>query len=117
MTTARTRLEKELERYLDILIREYRPQKVLLFGSLASGTPREGSDIDIIVVKETDKRFWDRLADVIRLLNPTEAVDILVYTPEEFEELCRDRLFFQEEILKKAKVVYEARTRGNDHRG
>ncbi len=108
MTHSSAHLEQELERYLDILIREYKPQKVLLFGSLASGKAREGSDIDIIVVKETDKRFWDRLADVIRLLNPTEAVDILVYTPREFEELCRDRLFFQEEILKKAKVIYEA---------
>ena len=102
------RLETELRRCLDLLITHYRPLRILLFGSLAQGRAGEYSDIDLIIIKRTEKRFLDRIAEVLRLIKPREAMDVLVYTPEEFEQLCRERLFFKEEILKKAKVLYDA---------
>jgi len=106
--TPQQRLEAELQRCLDLLITHYRPQRILLFGSLAQGRAGESSDIDLIVIKQTDKRFLDRIAEVLRLIKPREALDVFVYTPEEFEQLCSERLFFKEEILKKAKVLYDA---------
>jgi predicted nucleotidyltransferase len=102
------RLEAELWRCLDLLITHYRPQRILLFGSLAQGQAGHSSDIDLIIIKRTDKRFLDRVAEVLRLVKPREALDVFVYTPEEFEQLCRERLFFKEEILRKAKVLYDA---------
>ncbi len=107
--TPQQRLEEELRRYVETLVIHYRPQRILLFGSLAQGRAGEFSDIDLIIVKETEKRFLDRIAEVIRLIRPREALDVLVYTPEEFEQLCQERLFFKEEVLKKGKVLYDAR--------
>lgn len=104
------RLERELLRYVDLLVRHYKPQRILLFGSLATGNVHEYSDIDLIVIKKTNKRFLERLAEVLMLLDPHEALDVLVYTPEEFETLCRERPFFQEEIVKKAQVIYDERS-------
>jgi hypothetical protein len=59
-----------------------------------------------VIVKETTRRFLDRVADVMRLLRPNVGVDILVYTPEEFETLCRERAFVRDEILGKGRVLY-----------
>lgn len=107
-TTANRRklLEVELNRYLTLLVEQYRPQKVLLFGSLASGKTGEWSDLDLVIIKETDKRFLDRTKEVMQLLRPRVGVDILVYTPAEYERLSRERAFVRDEIAGKGKVLY-----------
>jgi len=106
--TRRALLEVELQRYVALLRQHYRPRKILLFGSMASGEIQEWSDLDLVIVTETDLRFLDRTREVMQLLRPQVGVDILVYTPEEFEQLSRERLFFRNEILAKGKVLYES---------
>ena len=100
-------LEQELARYVGILKKEENPDKVIVFGSLATGNVHEWSDIDLVVVNRTMLPFLDRLCKTQSLLEPQVGTDILYYTPEEFAKLCRERLFFQEEIIQKGKVVYE----------
>ena len=107
ITRRRVFLEAELKRYLTVLAERYRPQKVLLFGSMAGNETGERSDLDLVIIKETDRRFLDRTKDVMRLLRPRVGVDILVYTPAEFESLSRDRDFVRREIVEKGKVLYE----------
>lgn len=102
-------LDSELQRYLLLLQQQYHPEKVILFGSTASGQTGEWSDLDLVIIKQTDRRFLDRTKDVMRLLRPKVGVDILVYTPVEFEQLCQERPFFQNEIVAKGKVLYERR--------
>lgn len=99
-------LAEELERYVTILVNDYAPVKIILFGSLATGQARLWSDIDLIVVVETQQRFLDRIKEVLLLLRPQVGLDVLVYTPEEFERLSQERSFFRQEILK-GKVLYE----------
>jgi predicted nucleotidyltransferase len=109
-TTANARkdaLEDELERYISILAEHEKPEKIIVFGSMASGDVHEWSDIDLIIVKETDLPFYQRLRSIRNLLQPKIGVDILYYTPEEFEYLVHNRLFFQQEVLPKGKVLYE----------
>jgi len=105
--TRRALLEAELARIVQVLREQYAPQRILLFGSLASGQVGEWSDIDLVIVKETDRRFLDRIREVMQLLRPQVGMDILVYTPEEFAELSRERPFVREEILQKGRVLYE----------
>ncbi len=100
-------LQEELARYLPILIEQYQPERILLFGSLAGENTDEWSDLDLVIVKETERRFLDRIREVMELLKPQVGVDILVYTPEEFEQLRRERSFVRDEILAKGKVLYE----------
>ena len=101
------RLEGELRRYLDLLKQHYDPQRVILFGSMASDQISEWSDLDLVIVMDSDSRFLDRTKEVMRLLRPRVGVDILVYTPEEFEQLCEERAFVRTEIAEKGKVLYE----------
>jgi len=100
-------LEQELDRYVQVLKKEEKPDKVIVFGSLASGHIHEWSDIDLVVVKETKLPFLKRTRELRKVIQPNVAVEILCYTPDEFTKLCKERLFFQEEILGKGKVLYE----------
>ena len=99
-------LESELARYLDLLEAHYQPEAVLLFGSAASGDIHEWSDLDLIIVKETNERFLDRIKRVITLLEPQVGVDIIVYTPEELAQLSEERVFVRDEIIAKSRVLY-----------
>lgn len=103
----RDRLQAELDRYLALLLEHASPDKVILFGSLAQDQVEAWSDIDLVVVQPTEDRFLDRTKEMLRLLQPRVGLDVLVYTPEEFEQLCRDRAFFREEIVQKGRVLYE----------
>ncbi len=100
-------LERELSRYVQILAKEENPEKVIVFGSVASGEIKEWSDIDLVVVTDTNLPFLKRIRQLRNLLQPKVSVDILCYTPDEFAHLCQERLFFQEEIVGKGKVLYE----------
>ena|ERR1051325_9779883 len=89
------------------LVREYDPERIILFGSRAAGTAREDSDIDLLVLKETEDRPLNRRIQVERLLcDRTMPLDIRVYTPREMLMLFRIGDPFVEEIIEKGKVVY-----------
>ncbi len=106
----RALLEAELQRYLALLEKHYNPEKILLFGSMVKDEEiKEWSDLDLVIIKETDQRFLDRTKEVMRLLRPRVGVDILVYTPQEFEILSRKRPFVRNEIVQKGRVLYERR--------
>lgn len=100
-------LEAELARYVQLLREQYAPQRILLFGSLISGEVKEWSDIDLVIIKETERQFLDRTREVLQLLRPQVGVDILVYTPDEFDQLVQQRAFVRDEIVGKGKVLYE----------
>ncbi len=100
-------LERELNRWLPLLIAHEQPDKIILFGSYCAGEIGEWSDLDMVIVKETDAPFLDRTRQILALLRPRVGLDVLVYTPEEFEQLSRERAFLREEITVKGQVIYE----------
>jgi predicted nucleotidyltransferase len=101
-------LRKELDRIVEKLKSDYQPEKIILFGSLAHGTVKEGSDIDLAIIKKTDKRPLDRSLEVARICQPSLAVNFVVYTPAEFRRRQQAGDFFvAEEILQKGHPLYE----------
>ena len=100
-------LEEELTRYLSLLTEHGNPEKVILFGTLATGRINEWSDIDLVVVEQTELSFFERLRRIRKLLQPRVGIDVMVYTPAEFNQLSSERPFFRDEIVEKGKVVYE----------
>jgi len=101
-------LSSELERVVGVLRDAYAPQLVYVFGSVAHGDVSEWSDVDMVIVKETDKRFLDRIAEVLDLVVPRLGMDVVVYTPAEWAALSRQRRFVREEVLGKGKLLYAA---------
>ena len=82
-------------------------QKAILFGSLARGEVTPFSDLDLIIVQDTQKRFLDRLEPFYAGLDLRVDADILVYTPQELAELKTWNPFIQR-ALREGKVIYDA---------
>ena len=82
-------------------------QKVIQFGSSARGEAGLDSDLDLIVVMAGEENFPDRIAALYKILKPRVAVDLLVYTPAEFEEM-KENNFFLSNVLREGKILYEA---------
>lgn len=100
-------LEKELERILPLLI-TLGAQRIILFGSLSRGKVCRSSDIDLLIVKDSNQRFLDRLDEVYRTIKPNCGIDFFVYTPEEFEEMSLTNPFIRRAI-KEGRLLYEIR--------
>ena len=87
----------------------YEPERIILYGSYAYGKPTEDSDIDLLIIKETDKRRADRFVEVTRLIykpGRRTSVSPLVYTPQELAERSSLGDDFIEEVLKRGEVLY-----------
>jgi uncharacterized protein len=88
--------EDQFRAIIDRLVRELRPEKIVLFGSYAYGTPTPDSDVDLLVILETAAPRKERHWAVSRLLIPRPfPVDILVNTPAEIEQSDAKGNFFR----------------------
>jgi predicted nucleotidyltransferase len=103
----RALLERELGRIVDTL-RQMNVQLVLLFGSAARKDIGAYSDLDLIVVLDSNLPFVKRLGLLYEHIQPRVGLDLLAYTPQEFERIRR-RPFIQQ-ALQEGKVLYESRS-------
>ncbi len=88
---------------------QYEPKKIILYGSYAYGEPTQDSDVDLLIIKNTDKRLIDRWIEVKKLLRgvaPGLPISPLVYTEREIDERNTVRDFFIEEILSRGEALY-----------
>ena len=98
-----------LSKLIDTLVKKYAPQKIILFGSRAWGEPTEDSDIDLFIVKNTEKNSRERFSEVQRILHglhKATPVEPLVLTPKELEKRITLDDPFILRILKEGKVLY-----------
>ena len=83
----------------------YKPRKIILFGSQARGTATDKSDVDICVVIETTRKH-ELTAELYIALDLEAPVDIIVYTPAEWESCLADRTSFAYKIDTEGVVLY-----------
>jgi predicted nucleotidyltransferase len=99
-----------IERILERIVKEYAPERIILFGSYAYGEPDEESDVDLLIIKETDQRPIARWVEVKRLLRDRSrimSISPLVYTPREVEERLALGDPFLREALERGETLYE----------
>lgn len=97
-------LERELERIV-LVLRQMGAQRVILFGSVARERISAWSDLDLIVVLDSDLPFIKRLGLLYEQIRPRVGLDLMAYTPQEFEAI-RERPFIRQ-ALQEGKVLYE----------
>lgn len=86
---------------------QYKPEKIIIFGSFARGKIKASSDIDFFIVKKTTKTRMKRQCEVSRILLDREVpMDIVVYTPAELKKREAMGDPFILEIIKNGKLVY-----------
>ena len=96
-----------LKRILTPLFEKQGVLKAVVFGSFARKTQSRKSDLDLMIIVQTNQRFFKRYEsfDEIFELIPGPAIDMLIYTPEEFNNISH-RAFIQK-ILKEGSTIYE----------
>ncbi|MBA7655307.1 hypothetical protein ES703_63211 [subsurface metagenome] len=75
----------QIEELVRRIGQQFHPERIVLFGSYASGQATEDSDVDLLVVAETTLPPPERYGAVRRLVADFPAAfDIIVKTPEEY---------------------------------
>jgi uncharacterized protein len=86
----------------------YNPDKIILFGSYASGNQNEDSDLDLFVIKDSDLPRPQRTVQVRKMLYGSMIpIDLIIYTPKEIEESKDNKQGFVFEVLNTGKTLYE----------
>jgi predicted nucleotidyltransferase len=100
--------EEALQAIVHRLVTGLHPHKIVLFGSYVYGTPTADSDVDLLVIMDTQARPVDRYLCVSRLLRPRPfPLDLLVKTPEEVAQALDRNDAFIREIMDQGRVLYE----------
>lgn len=86
-------------------LKKTNPQKIVLFGSYAYGKPSKDSDVDLLVVIDTNKSFHERIQQLRPLLPKNRAIDLIVLTPQEYQK-AKGINPLVSEIDSKGKVLY-----------
>lgn len=86
----------------------FEPQKVILFGSHAYGEPNEDSDVDLLVVMNSNLRSVEQAVEIRRQVNFPFPTDLIVRTPHQLSERLNAGDQFLREVLSRGKVLYEA---------
>lgn len=86
------RVERFRRDYLPVLVKRFRPTKLLLFGSRARGDALKDSDLDLLMVAEafSGVRWLDRSVRVLEAVRVPFGVELLCYTPEEYDRKAEE---------------------------
>ncbi len=105
----RGEMQRTIEQIVTCIVEQYRPEKIILFGSYAYGQPDTGSDVDLLIVKETDQRPIDRRITVRRIVHASRRgvpFSPLVITPQELAQRLEMGDPFYHDIVHQGQIRY-----------
>lgn len=97
-----------IERVARSIVSRFNPEQVILFGSHVTGVPVPGSDVDLLVIMETDMPRHEQSACIRAMFRPSPfPMDIFVFTPEEIEYWRGTVNHIITEAIEKGEVLYD----------
>jgi predicted nucleotidyltransferase len=97
----------DIQALADKIVREFHPEKIILFGSHARGDTRPNSDVDLLVIMPRNgKEHHQQAAEIHLKCHPGFPIDVLVRTQEEFNERLNMRDWFMRDIAREGKVLH-----------
>jgi predicted nucleotidyltransferase len=108
MTLPDKNSEGFIEQIRERLVMELNPLRIVLFGSRARGEHGPDSDVDLFIVMDSAKSFYERSAHVSSLFRPRDwSLDAFVFTPQEVQEDSGRNGTLVELVEREGKVIYE----------
>lgn len=99
--------EQSIRELCALIIREFQPDKIILFGSYAEGQAGPDSDVDLLVVLPFEgKNLWKSL-EILNRTNPRFPIDLLARRPEDTDRRYREGDPLIRAALDRGKVLYE----------
>ena len=99
---------KDIQTIVRQIVDRFHPQKVILFGSYAYGKPTADSDVDLLVVMETDENPMHMAGLISAAIDHPFPLDILVMTPARLEGYVNEKAVFETHVVTRGAVLYEA---------
>jgi predicted nucleotidyltransferase len=108
----RREIEQELTDWVGRIVAEMRPERVILFGSAARGEAGEDSDIDLVVIADAPGSFFDRIGQVMNLYRGHREINVLAYTPAEWQQMVAEERSFILTVIAEGRVLYQREAAG-----
>jgi predicted nucleotidyltransferase len=89
------------------IAREFQPERIILFGSYAYGTPSADSDVDLLVVLPFDGTGFRKSLEILNRVNPRFPIDLLARRPDDTSRRYAEGDPLIREALDHGKVLYE----------
>jgi uncharacterized protein len=103
--------QKAVNQVVEQIVENFKPQKIILFGSYARGNPHPESDLDLLVIIDTPLKEGKLSLEIRRNLGVMFGLDLIVYKPQHLKDRVEMGDWFLRDILKEGKVLYESRGR------
>ena len=99
--------EQNIQDLCNRIVQEFHPDRVILFGSYASGQPSPDSDVDILVILPFEGKSFYKSLEILNRTNPDFPIDLLARRPDETQRRYREGDPLIREALDRGKVLYE----------
>jgi predicted nucleotidyltransferase len=99
---------KQIRAFAQRIAKEFKPKRIILFGSYAYGKPTRDSDVDLLIVMPYKGRPTDVSLRIRNRMHPGFPIDLLVYAPGELRKRIAQEDFFLSEIVERGKVLHES---------
>lgn len=101
-------IDRELVKSLsDRIVQEFKPVKIILFGSYAYGSPKEDSDVDLMVILAFEGKSFRKSLEILNRVNPSFPVDLLARRPEDVERRYVEGDPLIREAIDRGETLYE----------
>ena len=94
----------QIEAYCRVVAREFKPEKIILFGSYGYGKPTKDSDVDLVVILPYRGSNIRKVVEIRTRVEAPFPMDMLVWKPGKYSRMES----FNREILTRGKVMYES---------
>ncbi len=93
----------QIETYCRVLAREFRPRKIILFGSYAHGKPTKNSDVDLVVIMPFRGSDTEKVVEMQMRVGAPFPMDMLLWKPARVKRTD----YFTRGILTRGQLMYE----------
>jgi uncharacterized protein len=103
--------QKAIDQVVEQIVENFKPHRIILFGSYARGDPRPESDVDMLVIMDTPLKEVQQAIQICQQIEYRFGLDLIVHTPKHLAERLKMGDWFLHDVLKEGKVLYESRGR------
>ena len=109
-------IQTDLNKIVQIIVQEFQPERIILFGSFTNNQEKLGSDFDLFIIKNTTKREIDRVRE-LRSILPRQrkyGIDLVILNEQEFQQATKEKNIFVSKILNTGKELYAKNARSHN---